>query len=971
MAISRRFLLATMLCAIVLTLFCMAPTFALAGESSDETPSGKTVTEASNDAPDTDAADEGDSKGDDADADGQSDEGADIEEGGNSDGDSGADEAGDANASSDEINDGDSNDGADGDSDADDDTGSNDVDADDDGNDSMIDEQNASGDEADGSGDVAASEMGDTDEEAGDDFATAAEPNNSAVPADVEKSSASDQNSEKAVDTNDDVAVKTALTTSATTTKTVQAKKAKSKAKKSKPYLKDGKYVINIDKQRNLMLDIVDGSKKAKVKALMKTESGKKSQQWVFRWVERFNAYVIRNAKSNLYLTNKEAKSGKELVWQMKRKKDMTLQLWTLQRNGGGFKILSYTKNSLGLGTWSTKAKDGYYITTQKGADNKFKFYILPVTDDLMKPEATVPSDLDGKFVKVAVSTKSSLKLGIEGNDMKSGAKATANKNSSSTNQKWYLKAVNKAEGVYKILNIGSGKALQIASKTRHVDTKVSQGNVKDSELQLWWVRENTDGTFSFTSCYNGLTLHSNSLKNGSEMTVTVKKGTKNRTFAIEETAPIDSGVYQIGLSKNSDLSLSVPDANQKYKTQLQTKKYNAQLWQKFVLDELANGVYAIRSVTSNRLLGEVGGNVIQGTRADKKSQSWKLVWKDTGYVLQNMKSGNYLRVSGKLKDGATLITHNKYNAAKEQLVFTKRHLVDDGAYYITPGNKNSKAIGVKQSGLSENNTGVGIYKKVEAQNQKFKIKYIGKDSDGNEIYQITNAFSNKGLEASGNKLYQNGASKADSQKWKAIVTKSGMLAFVNKGTGKAIYRGKNDASTASFDPSGSVGKYRWSVEPTIALNALQLTAYKKLIKTYSNTNYAITTDLKNHRVMVFERENSSSPWSLKFDWICSNGKAETPTPAVNKLSSGYKRYKNPALNPEGIPYQSAFYYMTYIGSGKYYHTPLYQKGSKSRWRDKRMGRSISNGCVRVHTKNAIWIYKHIKKGTRIITYYH
>ena len=314
MAISRRFLLATMLCAIVLTLFCMAPTFALAGESSDETPSGKTVTEALNDAPGTDAADEGDSKGDDADADGQSDEGADIEEGGNSDGDSGADEAGDADASNDVNNDGDSNDGADGDSDADDDTGSNDVDADDDGNDSMIDEQNASGDEADGSGDVAASEMGDTDEEAGDDFATTAEPNNSAVTADVEKSSASNQNSEKAVDTNDDVAVKTALTTSATTTKTVQAKKAKSKAKKSKPYLKDGKYVINIDKQRNLMIDIVDGSKKAKVRALMKTESGKKSQQWVFRWVERFNAYVIRNAKSNLYLTNKEAKSGKELV---------------------------------------------------------------------------------------------------------------------------------------------------------------------------------------------------------------------------------------------------------------------------------------------------------------------------------------------------------------------------------------------------------------------------------------------------------------------------------------------------------------------------------------------------------------------------------------------------------------------------------------------------------------------------------
>jgi lipoprotein-anchoring transpeptidase ErfK/SrfK len=194
---------------------------------------------------------------------------------------------------------------------------------------------------------------------------------------------------------------------------------------------------------------------------------------------------------------------------------------------------------------------------------------------------------------------------------------------------------------------------------------------------------------------------------------------------------------------------------------------------------------------------------------------------------------------------------------------------------------------------------------------------------------------------------------------------------------GKAITNTKTKTSTGVYYASTTKKslknkKEQWQLKATDAFNKLQLKAYKKIKNASSNTRYAIAVDLKNHWLWVYERGSKSDPWSLKYEWRCSNGKKATPTPAVNRLTSGYKRYKNPQIKPDGqTEYQSSFYYMTYVDSGKYIHTPLYKKGSHSRYKDKRMGRSISNGCIRVKTPNAIWVYKHIKRGTRIITYYH
>ena len=736
----------------------------------------------------------------------------------------------------------------------------------------------------------------------------------------------------------------------------------------SNRYLEDGVYVIDIDKDRPLVVDVT--SSKSGAKTMMKKDTAAKSQQWEFIWDDTYDAYRIKNANSGFYLTAKSAKSTKENVYQVSYKKTNKLQLWTLQRTGAGYKILSRANTSLGLGTWSTKTKVGYYVTTQKGTNNKFKYLIVPVTKSLMQPDSAAPDSPDGTYAKLALASKTTQKLNVQGDSVDGGANINIKTSSSTQSQKWYFKLVDEGEGAYMIVNLGSGKALQVANKGRHVDTNVVQGTADSSnKAVLWWVRKTKGGAYTFTSCYNGLMLHAGSTKNQANVKLSIPGHCSNNEFKIEETDSLSEGYYQVATQSNTSLSLIVPDASAAVNKQLKIATYDSQLCQKFELVKVSSGVYALRSVTSGRYLGESGGKAVQGSRSVTASQSWEVVWQDSGFALKNSESGNYLSVSGLVKSGKSLVTSSSFKKATSLFVFKRRHLIDDGAYFILDASSSSKVLGLSEKGITKDSAKASIFKKANSQNQKFTISYVGKDNKGNEVYKIVNAVSEKALKASGKDVKQSKSSSSKNCKWAALVPETGMIAFKNLQTGKAINRTTKSVSLATYK-SKSAKNARWNLEPTIALSKLQLKGYKKIAATYSKTNYAISVDLTNHRVCVFERESKSSPWKLKFYWICSNGASLTPTPAVNVLTNGYKRYQNPTYRPDGTVFGSSFYYMTFFTKGKYFHTPLYKKGSKTKFADARMGRSISHGCVRLQTPNAIWVYKNIKKGTRVITYY-
>lgn len=115
-----------------------------------------------------------------------------------------------------------------------------------------------------------------------------------------------------------------------------------------------------------------------------------------------------------------------------------------------------------------------------------------------------------------------------------------------------------------------------------------------------------------------------------------------------------------------------------------------------------------------------------------------------------------------------------------------------------------------------------------------------------------------------------------------------------------------------------------------------------------SSTNYMLF--ISNYTQKVYLFTGSKGNWDLKATYKCCTGKATTRTPrGVFKL---YKKGMRTALGSK---------YVSYFKSKNALHAR--PAGSKT------MGKPVSNGCVRLYQKYAIYIYKNIPKGTTVVSY--
>ena len=646
---------------------------------------------------------------------------------------------------------------------------------------------------------------------------------------------------------------------------------------------------------------------------------------------------------------------------------------WLLGFNGclmiavATLQIVSRANSGIGLGTWSSKLKDGYYVTVQSKAANKHRFYIMPVNESLKKPKGSTPSGIEsGKVYTIKSKGNGTLYMAPQGGDLGSNAPGTLAKGARDTTQRWYLKEA--GNGSFQIINLASNKALHVVNKQRHNGTGVVMAARNASNnSQNWWIRKNSDGSMSFVNRFNGLTLSASSLANGSTLVTNYKPSAKLKNFNVAKTNPMHEGVYEMALTAKNSQAVSLSGNSVAANKQLKIFAYDGALTQKFFMKKLSDGTYAIRSQYSARYLADKGGKIVQDVYTQGDAQKWEPVFKDNYFVLRNVATGDYLRTAGaKVANNTLLVT----GSAGHPLSLIERHTIDDGAYIIQNAGNSNRVLGANSKKPEAAGAKAYVYKSNDALSQKYQITYVGRDGSGEEMYKIVNIGSTMALTSSGSNITQQKYAGAASQKWKLDISHYGGVVFVNKATGKTIHSNGVDKNVSGAAPKTNTNVDRWTFKKTTSISGLGLAALKRVNATYSKTNFAIAVNLSKHYFWVFSRANQSAPWDVKYEWRCSNGKKATPTFAVNKLLSGAKRYKNARKKADGTYHTTDFYYLTYVGSGQYIHTPLYKIGSKTKYKDKRMGKAISGGCVRVLRENAIWVYHNIKKGTRCIMYY-
>jgi len=127
--------------------------------------------------------------------------------------------------------------------------------------------------------------------------------------------------------------------------------------------------------------------------------------------------------------------------------------------------------------------------------------------------------------------------------------------------------------------------------------------------------------------------------------------------------------------------------------------------------------------------------------------------------------------------------------------------------------------------------------------------------------------------------------------------------------------------------------------------------------KNYSSeTNYLIWVDTRSFKVNIFK--GSTNKWNLINSYLCTLGKASTPTPkgtykvGIKGLYFGVnKGYK-------------CWYYTQFKGN-YLFHSIIYNLNGSVK--DGRLGMKLSDGCIRLAKENAKWIYDNIPRGTKVI----
>ena len=374
-----------------------------------------------------------------------------------------------------------------------------------------------------------------------------------------------------------------------------------------------------------------------------------------------------------------------------------------------------------------------------------------------------------------------------------------------------------------------------------------------------------------------------------------------------------------------------------------------------------AKKAYIITNVATKKNLTLSGNLVVQKKAAKKgkayKKQLWRIQATSRGLgIVSYYNKSLVLTISGMGPGGLT--AQPGVGAASQYFwVFSSKGwnpgmAVKNGTYTIKSSAADSY-LQVRGASLSEYQP-FEVASKVNANlNQMFEIQA------SNGFYSIQNVMTGRAVTVNGYDIVQRKFSGQATQLWAAYLNGDGTVTFQNAATGAVL---DLSGSTATAGASKGSATQKWVLSPTTTgLSSVHQKGLAKVSTKSSNTNMSIALDLTNHELMLFERSAPGSAWALKDHWRISNGIHKATIPGTSKKTQF--RYTNDPSKGYSC------YYWSRMGSKQYMHSILYNPGTMS-VQDGRLGKSISNGCVRMSLSHAKQIYYEVPEYTRVQKYY-
>lgn len=732
------------------------------------------------------------------------------------------------------------------------------------------------------------------------------------------------------------------------------------KAEENKDVLADGAYVISSMTDNSKVLDVSGGSKSDGVNVQMWEANMSEAQQWEVTHDSK-GYVVLTNLGSGkvLDVASGAAKAGANV--QQYALNDSRGQKWIAEQNDdGSYTLTSAVWDSLVLDIQSGDPKNGSNIqiyTANRTNAQKFVFYdanpVVEPCEDLKLGEG---------YFSIATALDENYAVDILGASMADGANVQMYSSNKSYAQLYSLKFVPdglfSSTGYYQIISACSDMAIAVDHGNVVNGSNVVQhtANAND-DSQLFAIKDNGNGTYVLVNKASGLALDvaDDDATNGTNLQGYTPNNQVKQRFVFNEVKDyLPEGYVVISSKLKSSMVVDVASGSLSDGANVQLYSNNgtqAQKWYVSLTEEGSN-TYVIQSINSGmNLAATSGGDVVQKAPDGSDTQKWQPKISKGSTVLVNVGTGKVLDVaSAGTSNGTDVRVYAANGSAAQLFTFTSTDLVAKSTYYIKPLAASSMAIDVP-SNSSANGTKIQIYKKNDSGAQKWKVS---KNSDG--TYSIKNAQSGKALELSGTSVQINSSNNSAAQKWIFTYCTGGGIVITSSSNPSIALTVSNGSFAASSSVVGAADEglntQKFTFEKTMYIPSNVPSNFRAMYtKAYSNssaTDWLILVDRGNHLLGVFQggKEN----WNLVKALRCTTGKFSTPTPAGVTVTTN-KYY-----------YHSQSYWRTVIFNGMYgIHSVV-----NGDWE---LGKSSSNGCIRINRNEAIWLYRTVPLGTTVIVY--
>ena len=361
------------------------------------------------------------------------------------------------------------------------------------------------------------------------------------------------------------------------------------------------------------------------------------------------------------------------------------------------------------------------------------------------------------------------------------------------------------SDGSYEIVNVNSGKALDVRNGVAENNAIVQQYSRNNSQAQRWFIRDSGAGYYLQSALGNWvLDLSGGNTANGAAIRLYTPNGTASQLFVVSSSdVNIATGVSMIITSvANKKLVTDVTSASTANGARVQLYSSNNTNAQKYRFESIGNGTYKVVNINSGKMLDVAGGSTANGATLQQYTSNNTVAQQ---WTVRNYGSGKIALVSvnankavdipgGNAVQQAQLQLYSPNGTVAQQWLVAKapltlrerlnetaaKHRQDlpDGMY--TFGSKLNTSMKMDVSGASRSNYGnVQIWAGNGTNAQKWKVTH-----DSNGYVTLTSVNSGKvldvngGVSANGTNVQQYDSNGTYAQKWIAVKNSDGSYTF-------------------------------------------------------------------------------------------------------------------------------------------------------------------------------------------------